>query len=208
MKVTNDILILPKEKFHKSIVLFVACFFLCQTLGAQEKGELRQLRHEVSMACGYWTLMELFDGDLSDTNDKWVSPSFNLQYLYNINKHIGLGVTVGYAYSSWNRNDEHCYQCDNYKEKESTNWFSFGPTIRAYWFNRDYFAMYSRVGVAVLVASGHDSGRHTIPSFSPISMEWGGGNLRFYTEISSVGPLGSINGGLKYSLKSAKEKLC
>lgn len=200
MKVTNDILILPKEKFHKSIVLFVACFLLCQTLGAQEKGELRRMRHEVSMGCGYLTLMEL-DRHMSDENDKWVSPSFNLQYLYNINKHIGLGVTVGYAYSSWNRDDAlwFKYNESEYKEKESSNWFSFGPTIRAYWFNRDYFAMYSRVGVAVLVASGHDSGRHTIPTFSPISMEWGGGNLRFCTEILSVGSLGLINGGLKYS---------
>lgn len=184
-----------------SILTLAICLLSCLASEAQDVSSHR-LRHEVSFGCGYIPVMPL--SDWPDEDERWQSPSLHLQYLYNINRRIGFGAMVDYIHSTWNSDDmNYLYKYKNkdkiFKDKESTNWVSFGLTARVYWFKKDYFAMYSRVGISYLSASGHDSGIYWVPTFSPVSMEWGGGNVRFCTEILSVGTFGMINGGIKYT---------
>lgn len=121
------------------ILSIVVCLVLCQISVAQGRREYK-LKHEISMGCGFGMLMQI---KWSDLNDKWRSPSMHFQFLYNVNRHLGIGAMLDYAYSSWNIEDAAWYKYTNndYKEKESTKWFSFGPTARVYWFNHDYFAI-------------------------------------------------------------------
>mgnify|MGYP002868847043 CR=1 FL=1 len=186
----------------------LACLLMGVSAYAQNGDDRsKRIRHEISLGCGYGQLMSL--GTWADRDDEWQAPSLHLQYLYNVNRHIGIGFMMDYARSSWSKtskelvsryDDQDRFIGAYIKEtKEHTTWLTFSPTVRIYWFNRDYFAMYSRMSLGILTANGHDSITCVMPTFSPISMEWGSRQLRFFTEILSVGSLGLINGGLKYS---------
>ena len=192
------------------LMLLIVCMLPCCSAYAQNGDDMsKRLRHEISVGCGYGQLMSL--DTWADEDDEWQAPSLHLQYLYNVNRHIGIGFMMDYARSSWSetskelvsRYDERGRFIGAYiKEteyKEHTTWLTFSPTVRIYWFNRDRFAMYSRMSLGILTANGHDSITCVMPTFSPISVEWGSRQLRFFTEILSVGSLGLINGGLKYS---------
>lgn len=185
----------------KHLLPFVLCFLSCLS----SKGQVDSVAHkdwpelEITMGCGYGTLAQ-FNNNLSYEDEEWSSPTFHFQLLYNVSRHAGVGFLFEYAHSSLDLNEGCGYgYYNNKKDIKSTNWFTFGPTARVYWFNRASFAMYSRIGVGLLIADGHDSSVNWLPTFSPVSLEWGQGNLRICTELLSVGSLGLINGGIKYS---------
>lgn len=192
-----------------SLVLAMLLFFSLPVRSQSDSGINKQLRHEVSAGSGLGLLMSLYMW--SDEDDKWRSPSVHLQYLYNFNRYVGVGLMTDYACSSWsktNREIKYRYNENNRfvggyieetEEKEGTTWITFSPTIRVYWFHRSHVSVYSRMSLGVLMANGHNSGVYMMPTFSPVAIEVGGERLRFCSEPLSIGSLGLLNAGLKYS---------
>lgn len=193
--------------FFLTVVMFL--FSLLPAIAQSESGIRKRLRHEFSVGIGYGLLMSL--NEWSDKDDKWRLPSVHLQYLYNLNRYVGVGLMTDYACSSWGKiNREILFRFNENnrfvggyiketEEKESTTWITFSPTIRVYWFHRSHVSMYSRMSLGVLTANGHNSGVYLMSTFSPIAIEAGGERLRFCSEPLSIGTLGIINAGLKYS---------
>lgn len=194
--------ILALFRMNKNLVL-ASCLIWRVSSMAQEM----RPRHEITTGWGYGTLLMVKDFYHSVSN-KWPFPSVHLQYMYNINRKAGLGLTLDYTYNG----------SDTYKEvvpkydmkgrfiggdlietKNRINWITICPTARFYWFDKGYFAMYSRFGAGIVIASDYVNRTYFMPNISPVALEWGGRHLRFCTEICSIGSLGLLNGSMKWS---------
>ena len=168
---------------HLHIVLLWVFIYVMTPCNAQPKDSLK-LNHEVSLGIGTLSVMDAFA----------VSPRVEIhgQYLYNINKCIGLGALAVF---------------ESYKTDEG--WLSYGsnngfhltlnPAARFYWFNKKHFAMYSKLGAGVSI--GGEQEIHIIPmiNISAIALEFGGRQWRVFTELFPIGTLGMLNLGVKKS---------
>lgn len=174
---------------------------------AQEgMAQSKRLRHELTLGYGWGTLTAA--NGYSDKDNKFPMGNIHLQYLYNVSRHIGLGVLVDYTHSYIPTRNV-CFDYDEVGRfvgghledvHNGTEWFTFSQTARLYWFNHKHFAMYSRFGFGILLSSGYDSREmRVMPNISLVSLELGGRRLRFCTELLSIGSYGLFNGGLKYS---------
>jgi hypothetical protein len=77
------------------------------------------------------------------------------------------------------------------------------PTVKFYWFNREHFAMYTRlaVGGTYRMESTNgvsDNSFMVNGQLSPVCIEFGGEHFRGFLE-SGIGANGSGFGGIKYS---------
>ena len=187
---------------NKRFAFLFFCIVLCQSLWAQK------YKHEVSIGIGNGNTNYIRWESASGEKDKnWPIYPIHLQYLYNVNKHIGVGALLDFDY---------CYEqtylpvekyneegrfigSDLREQKLGTGWFSISPVARFYWFNTKYFAMYSRVGLGITLSIGQESNLVFQPNVSPISMEIGGTRMRAYAELLSIGTLGIVNAGFKFS---------
>lgn len=153
---------------------------------AQEKDTLT-LRNEVSFGIGassaFGTLVRAVS--LGDHSIGFVVHG---QYLYNINKRIGLGVLGVFEY----------FGASDGRHKHGAL-FSINPTARFYWFNHKHFAMYSKVGVGVLLGLENKVDAIPMINVSLVGMEFGGGKWRGFTELLPIGTMGILNIGLKHS---------
>ena len=195
----------------RHMVLLVLCVITSVFAVAQNKGlSQRIMRHEVTLGLGWGSLMQ--DGRsvwsfYDDDGHNFPMGNLHLQYLYNVNRHIGFGGLLDLACGYREVREVH-YSYDEKDRvigghskgvKKYTEWFTLSPAARFYWFNNKNFAMYSRVGVGVVFGVGQDNGIAVMPNLSPISMEFGGPRRRFCTELLAIGSYGLLNGGLKYS---------
>ena len=159
----------------------------CETLKifAQEKDSLA-LRREVSFGFGTVSFVD-FVATIGTFGDYSPGPELHFQYLYNVNKHIGLGVLSIFELFEKSHEGDHGVLV------------TINPVARFYWFNNKHFAMYSKIGVGVL--AGIEDNVKPIPVFNvvPIGMEFGNRKWRGFTEIFPIGTLGILNGGVKYS---------
>lgn len=206
--VTIDTIRCITQKLRQLYFLpLAACCLLSQSLAGQNMNSVQnRLKHEVTLGYGLGTVVSF--NDYSDDDNEFTKGNIHLQYLYNVNRHIGLGVFVDYSHSCIPKR-EVCFDYDEKNRfigghlmdvKNETEWFTLSPTARFYWFNNKHFAMYTRVGMGLLLSAGYDKRKRRImPNLSPISLEFGGPKLRFCTELLAIGSYGVLNGGLKYS---------
>lgn len=169
--------------------------------------------HEVSFAWGGlsapaistgfgFALTEIFSGEDGVSDDITTTGSLSLQYLCNLNRHFAVGATLTYEHL---RNTEKAANGKYMKD----DFISIMPTVRAYWFNKPHFGMYSRmaVGITLDTYTLYDSWQNemvrttevVLPAFqiSPIGLEAGSRNVRAFAELG-IGFQGFALIGLKY----------
>ena len=92
------------------VTLFLAPLMLsmipANAWAIQDNDSVPRLRHEVAFGIGipglYPTLSSVFDGGLAGgSKGGYLLPTFYFQYLYYLNKSIGIGVTANYSHSHW-----------------------------------------------------------------------------------------------------------
>lgn len=158
-------------------------FLLLVLLGSMQ-AQAQSSKHEISLAIGAKSLLgELSDAidDISGSKDD--SPRFTtyVQYLYNLNSHFGIGAVA----SLENLGDgDHGY--------------TLMPVVRAYWFNKEHFGMYSRVGVGI-VKPNKDDAMTLMWDLSPVGLDFGSEKVRGFVEGPTWGGLGVVNAGVKFS---------
>ena len=196
------------ERSHtrlRSALIAAAWLAACTFSLAQGEMKQRDRLHEFAVGYGWNALTK--NKIYSERDNVFHRGNLYLQYLYNMSSHIGLGVMVDYTHSYITTHDvvPHYDDVGHYigghltDERNGTEWFTISPTARFYWFNHKHFAMYSRVGLGLLLSAGYERKRSVMPNISPVSVEIGGTRLRFCTELFSIGSYGEFNGGLKYS---------
>lgn len=165
------------------IVILLSVASLCSS---QEKDSL-MLRQEVSIGIGTPSFFDLL-AKITTWGDYKPGPEAHLQYLYNVNKCVGLGAMSVFEYYEAHRSNEHGVL------------ITFNPVARFYWFNKQNFAMYSKIGAGVCVGIVIEDEVETIPMINilPVGIEFGGRKWRGFTEIFPIGTVGVFNGGIKY----------
>ena len=207
MRIIDTIRNITQKMSMLSFMTLAACCLLSQSLAGQDMNSVQNgLKHEVTLGYGLGTIVSF--NDYSDDDNEFTKGNIHLQYLYNVNRHIGLGVLVDYSHS-YIPTREVCFDYDEKNRfigghlkdiKNGTEWFTISPTARFYWFNNKHFAMNSRFGIGLLFSAGYDKRKRRImPNLSPLSIEFGSTRFRFCTELLAIGSYGVFNGGLKYS---------
>ena len=196
------------------VVLEIAMFlFFCAPAQAQQDSvDCKRLRHEISVGLGKGNILQSpskQSDNFIENSYKWWKENIHLQYLYNMNDDLGLGLSVDFTRSYSTK--ELCYNYDKHGHfiggslldiKKYTNWFTVSATGRYYWFNNEHYAMYSRLGIGLSLATSTERKVTVMPNISLVSMEFGGASLRFFTELLSIGTYGLFNLGIKYSFCS------
>lgn len=163
-------------------------------------------RHELSLGFGTPSAM-LALWNIGDGGSASYSP-FNLhtQYMYNISKHFSVGACFSYSaykykYYAHIHDGNSCMQGEKIGESSYYPMFTFGVTVRAYWFYKKHFAMYSKYGIT-LSYKNEKSNRGVLfcpYNLSLVGLEFGGKKLRGYCEplcLISMWP--AIHAGVKY----------
>ena len=144
------------------LTLAACCLSIQSSMGQDMINGQKRLKHEVMLGYGRGTLVNV--RDYSDGDNVFDMGNIHLQYLYNVNRHIGLGVLVDYSHS-YISTREVCFDYDEKNRfvgghlkdvKNGTKWFTISPTARFYWFNSKHFAMYTRIGAGLLFSAGYD----------------------------------------------------
>lgn len=167
------------------VVLFMGIVFWSSlSCYGQEKDSLL-LRHEISVGVGGRSVV---DNIAASTSENYKG-TFEIhgQYLYNLNKHVGLGGLLVYEHFGY----------DNREGNGQV--ISIMPVSRFYWFNSKWFAMYSKVGIGLLIDIEKKVHFGEVFNVTPAALEFGRGNYRVFTEIFPMGPVGILNIGVKYS---------
>lgn len=184
--------------------------FLCLPAQAQKDGvSCKKLKHEISVGYGRGNVLESpskNSDNYIENSYKWWKGNIHLQYLYNMNDDLGLGLSVDFTRSYFTKELYYNYDKNGrfiggslLDKKRYTNWFTVSATGRYYWFNKESCAMYSRLGMGLALATGTEKKVSIMPNISLISIENGGSRLRFFMELLSIGTYGVINFGIKYS---------
>ena len=181
------------RKYNKPInVLFVLmCSVSCLASNHQgsetgyDKKDTLLLRNEVSMGIGKGSFVDFF-ALLGSSGDYTPGIEVHGHYLYNVHKNVGIGL-LGIS--------------EFYKHRDGSGVFlSAIPVVRLYYYNSKHFAMYSKLGIGVLV--GIENGEvDAIPmvNLSGFGMEFGDQRWRGFTELLPIGSVGILNFGVKHS---------
>ncbi len=168
-----------------------------QGISAVEGAEWRD--HEVSLSYGYITQQFLFNNlfQLISLGQADIEPllfgAASGEYLYYVNKFIGLGGTLSYEYGR---------EAPNQKELRARfHYCTVMPTAKFYWFNRPYVGMYTNISVGATFGLGVKNGEfesRILPAFhlGAVGLE-AGGQLRGFLEVG-FGVKGFIQAGIRY----------
>lgn len=183
----------------RMLIILLAVVFLMppssQAWAKHENDSLPRLRHDVSLGIGapglyplrgsvYFTWGDPDPTYVKDSESSQLLPAFYGQYLYNVNRYIGLGAMLCYTNSGRKnhsdyyqdvRSSESPYGISSKKEKygyadESYrfNIIAIEPVFRVYWFNRAHVAMYSKVGIGVALVFKHYTFESSNLWYSPL----------------------------------------
>lgn len=180
---------------------------------------------EISLGVGYMTTGNLinFIESMKQAQDNFESgndgfdnkmavfgPAFTVQYLYGLSDHISLGAGLVYQQAKGVMsvlNNLNPGMMDPSEVGTPTvfagKYITLMPTVKFYWFNREHFAMYTRlaVGGTYRMESTNgvsDNSFMVNGQLSPVCIEFGGEHFRGFLE-SGIGANGSGFGGIKYS---------
>ena len=200
------------SRWHIALEVIVFLFLCLPAQGQQDSVSYKKYRHEISVGYGAGNILESpskNNDDFIENAYKWWKGNIHLQYLYNLNEKLGLGLSADFTRSYSTK--ELCYNYDKYDrfiggslldKKRYTNWFTVSATGRYNWFKGDNYAVYSRLGIGLAMATGAEKKVSVMPNIAPFSIEFGYERLRFFTELFEVGTYGVYNLGIKYSFCS------
>lgn len=138
-----------------------------------------------------------------------------LNYLYNFNKHWAIGVETSYSHA-----EDHCEEIAWITDDEGASYWDFTgrsnnarysiltimPEVRAFWFQRRHFGMYSRLAIGFSLVhlnqklDGVYKHMYVDPAFElvPVGFDFGGQHWRGKVELYNIGEtfVGSV--GLSY----------
>ena len=197
------------KRLLSSVALLVISCFVCLAQADESK-------HEFSVSYGYVTLPQTIDllgagvatasggllvgivdvmtpGDMEYLKriDNGGTGSFSFQYLYSLNRTIKLGGTVCYesTWGEWNNGTDYML-----------HYPAIMATSKFMWFNREHFAMYSKLSLGLMLVLDGKNEDKPVPMFagqgSAVCMEFGGRTLRGFLE-SGWGNQGFLNFGMK-----------
>lgn len=154
--------------------------------------------HEIGLAHGMVTqqllinsFVKIFSLGFADI-DTMLYGATSGEYLYYVNKHIGLGGTLGYEFGREGQNADY---------KARFHYLTVMPTAKFYWFNRPYVGMYTRMSLGATFGLGsvdQQQSMRVLPAFhlGAVAVEVGG-KFRFFTELG-FGSLGLIQAGFRF----------
>lgn len=170
-------------------------------------------KHEVSLGYGVVGMTDIsslfadvFVGAFTGSVDELdTTGEINAQYLYNLNKTWGVGCAATYTSTTAHNADRTC--------KEKDNFIAVMPAVRANWFRKTHFGMYTRIAVGGVVGfsktthnegtanAKDDSSTETNIAFqaSPIGMEFGSNKCSGFLELG-FGMQGMLMAGVRLGL--------
>lgn len=162
-------------------------------------------RHQLSFSVGTCSVYQVFESIITGVvsgmtkNDIESMDGFgtiNVGYLYNLNKHFAVGADATYEHFSAKYKDPGA-------SVSTLNHYTVMPAVRAYWFNKTYVSMYSKLAVGGTLITSDDGEEITTSGcfaaqLSPVAIEVGNNKLRGFAEIG-IGMQGLILGGVRYS---------
>ena len=168
-----------------------------QGVSAQQGAEYRP--HEVSLSYGYITQQFLVNNFIHRVTlgqgdiEPMLFGAVSGEYLYFVNKHIGVGGTLSYEYGREAPNKENL--------KARFHYCTVMPTAKFYWFNRPYVGMYTNISAGATFGLGTKNGEfetRILPAFhlGAVGLE-AGGQLRGFLEVG-FGVKGFIQAGIRY----------
>lgn len=194
----------------KSIII-LACMMLSCSIGAKAQS-YEYPKHEVSLGYGVVGMTDIsslfadiFVGAFTGSVELDVTGEFNAQYLYNLNKTWGVGCAATYTSVTAHNIDRTC--------KEKDNFIAVMPAIRANWFRKAHFGMYTRIAVGGVMGfsktthnagtpdAKEESNTYTNIAFqaSPIGMEFGSNKFSGFLELG-FGMQGMLMAGVRLGL--------
>lgn len=192
------------------MIIAISLLWSHSVIAQQDSLTYKPLKHEIMVGYGRGTILQVFDYYGHDDH-KWWKGNIHLQYMYNIKKDFGIGLSLDYTHSylkikelryNYDENDRFIGGYIHY-DRNHTDWFTVSAVCRQYWFIKKRFAMYSKGGVGMALASGAESGIYFVPNISPISFEHmeflGDSKLKSSIELFSIGSFGFFNIGLTYT---------
>lgn len=187
------------RRFSFLLFMCVAVFHFPLYGGSADSVFSHQKRYDIEL--GYGTPSLIFAISNSGCCESVESPvSIHAQCMYNLSRHFSLGTSLSYtAYNyEYHSDDGHGLKLG---ESDSYHLFTFGAVVRAYWFYKKHFAMYSKYGITFSRSSETDF--DNIPFFpiniSLVGFECGGSHWRAYCEplnLLSMWP--AMHAGVKY----------
>lgn len=186
-----------------------------------KKSSRESISNEISLGVGLMTtgqVVNLFesvfdamnDSENMNTNMAIFGPAFTVQYLYTLTDHISVGANVVYQQSTGVQAIVDNVSAEMGDTSMSGTpyvfagkYITFMPTAKLYWFNKDHFAMYTRLSIGGTYRMENENGvsNNTFMfngQLSPVCIEFGGLQFRGFLE-EGLGANGSIFGGVKYS---------
>jgi len=174
-------------------------------------------RHEFAISYGslsnsqYFSFLEdaftisYTGGACSYDNENFVGP-ISAEYFYRVNEWLGVG---GIGIFGTNGKDIFLNSNETKLGTERLNYFTLMPAIKADWFRRNHFGMYSKLGIGatmVTTKQKYDDGDKFTDSavfvnwqLSLIGLEAGGTKLRAFGEFG-FGEQGVFVIGLRYKI--------
>lgn len=184
---------------------------------------LNMPKHEVYFTLGIPGIVingvpEHHDNNISHFND-WEDQSavYELAYLYNFNKHWAIGAETSYTHAedyceeiAWKTDDEGASYWDFTGRSNNARYevLTIMPEVRAFWFQRRHFGMYSRLAIGFSLVhlkqklDGVYKHMYIDPAIElvPIGFDFGGKHWRGKVELYNIGQtfLGSVGIGYRF----------
>lgn len=189
-------------------ILLLAVLFCTSVLGVNAQ-EYETPSDELSVSWGIGTVPQLIVGFsdalsaalVGENSSENSYGAFSVQYMHNISKSIGVGISGTYEY---------IYKEGKNSKKHGENFITIMPTVRAYWFRNKSVGMYSRLAVGaslnvyeVPTTQSDVNQNHTDTQLAyhaaPVALEVGSNKFSGFLELG-FGYQGIINAGLKFGL--------
>ncbi len=176
-------------------------------VGAMTTGQIVNLIESAKEA------QDNFNSNSDNINTKMAlfGPAFTVQYLYSLSEHVSVGAGLTYQQSQGVQSlvDNMAASMGDPTAVATTPYVFAGkyitllPTAKFYWFNREHFGMYTRLGIGgtyrMESTNGvSDNSFMVNGQLSPVCVEFGGEHFRGFLE-EGLGANGSAFGGLKYT---------
>ncbi len=177
-------------------ILYIFSLLCTVALGANAQ-DYETPSNEISVSWGLGSgpmIADAFASGLTGSTEYGMQTgNISAQFMHNLNKTIGIGVTASFEGLSAKKTDE-------MTEDLSNNYITIMPTARAYWFRKSMFGMYSRAAAGVTFNSfdylNAKDGKTVKDSESEVSFAWQVSPVGI--EIGSNKVSGFLEGGFGY----------
>lgn len=150
-------------------------------------------KNEIAISYGPGAFTDLnssfFNGFFTGKQTNYIG-AFGAEYFYRPKSALGVGLVGTFSTCKWSDS-----------KKARTNYLGILPAVKYNWLNRDYFSMYSKLALGVIIGmDSDDSADKTRATFgwqaSVVGAEFGSA-FRGFIELG-VGEQGTVVAGLRY----------